>query len=106
MPRLLSPFRLAFMATVLDSIWAVQAMGSVPRHVGSNVAMVSLALWVVLHLPAALLASLALHVAGAAKGPVSSLPIWSLALMGSLGLCQTFALVFGLATAAERRRAR
>jgi hypothetical protein len=106
MRRLFTPFRLAFLCTALDSIWAVQAMGSVPRHVGSNVAMVSLAVWVVLHLPAALLASLALDAAGALKGPVSSLPLWSLAVMGALGLAQTFALVYCLSARALRRSAR
>ncbi|HTA16783.1 MAG TPA: hypothetical protein VK786_03465 [bacterium] len=104
--RWLRPLRLASYLTLLDCIWAVQALGSVPSHRGSNVTMVSLVVWVVLHLPAVVLSGGPLYAAGALKGPVTGLPVWSLVLLGALGLLQTFALVYGLSALAWRRSAR
>jgi hypothetical protein len=94
MDRWFTPLRLAALVTALDFVWAAQAMGSVPRHAGSNVAMVSLVLWVVLHLPAAALASFVFYAVGALKGPAGSLPGWSFVLLAALGLGQTFSLVY------------
>jgi hypothetical protein len=103
MARLFTPFSLACAALVPDLLWTLQAMTCVPRHAGSNVAMVSLALWVLFHLPATLLASLVFYAAGTLNGPVSSLPVWTLATLGALGLAQTFALAYGLALWRGRR---
>jgi hypothetical protein len=66
--------------------------------------MVSMIVWVVLHLPAAALAGGVLKAAGTLKDPAAALPAWSFFLTGILGLLQTFGLVFGLAS--WRRRVR
>jgi hypothetical protein len=94
--RWITPLRVAALFTALDLIWAVQALGEGPKQEGSNVAMVSLIVWVVLHLPAAALASFLFKIAGALP-PGQTPGIGILATLGVFGLAQTFLIVFGLA---------
>jgi len=97
MARWFTPLRLALIFCALDLAWAFQALGSAPHRAGSNVAMVSFTVWVVTHLPAAILASLLFKAAGTLDGPAGTPPLWTYGVMGALGLCQTFTLAFGLA---------
>jgi|GEM_PF-6228611 len=102
--RWLSPLPLAACCTLADLFWFLQALGAAPRHAGSNVAMVSLVVWVVLHLPAALLVGGLVAAAGSLTGSVQALPLWSIVVLGALGFSQTFAAVYLLS--AWRRRTR
>jgi hypothetical protein len=99
-----TPLRTALLCTALDLGWVLQAMAATPRHGGSNVALVSLVVWVVAHLPAAILASGLLKLGGALDGPSLALPAWSYVVLGALGLLQTFGLAWGFSSWLRRAR--
>jgi hypothetical protein len=89
-----TPIKWALLAASLDAAWAVQAFSSVPRHPGSNVQLVSLIVWVVLHLPAAALASAGLKFFGLLRdtdGAVSPVALGALALAG---VAETFGAAY------------
>ncbi len=92
------------LVTGLDAVWTVQAFSVAPRHRGSNVAMVSLTVWVVLHLPATLLAGFLWGIRGAGSIGATGLGPQVWLTLGALGLAETFALVGGLALVLGRRR--
>jgi hypothetical protein len=104
MPLWFTPFRLALVASALDLLWAVQALGQVPRHASSTVSVLSLTLWMTAHLPAAVLAGGLLKLCGLAQTGAGQSTLPAYGITAGLGLAQTFALVFGLAT--WRRRSR
>ncbi len=93
-----SAARFALIACVLDSCWALQALRAVPRHTGSTVDLVSLGLWVALHLPAAFLAGLLLR-----TSPGPGLPPWMPPVLGGLGVLETFLLAYGWRRWRQRR---
>ena len=102
--RWFTPLRLALLLTALDLAWAAQALSAVPRHQGSIVAMLSLTLWVTLHLPSAVLASLLMKLAGALEQGPEGLPLWTFWMMAAFGLAQTFALSYAAAAWLRKRR--
>jgi hypothetical protein len=97
------PLPFALLVLALDAVWALHAFSAVPRHGGSNVAMVSLIVWSTLHLPAAILGGLLLRPFGVLDHGAAGLPGWSLAFMAGLGLLQSFGLAYGLAWWWRRR---
>ena len=91
------PWQGATLLTLFDLVWCVQAFGQQPSHATSTVSLASLVLWVYLHLPAALLASLFLKPSGVFEQLASMpLPWWALASFAGLGLAETFGLSYGL----------
>lgn len=102
----LKPVHFGLLILALDAVWAWHAFGAVPRHGGSNVALVSLIVWSFLHLPAGILAGWVLRPFGVLDQGAQGLPGWALAFTAGLGLLQAYALAYGLAWWWQRRRAR
>ena len=102
---MLSPRRLAVLITLFDLVWCLQALSQRPSHATSTVSVASLVLWIYLHLPAALLASLLLKPwISLEGGPSAALPWGALAIFAVLGLLQTYGLAYGLARWRQGRR--
>jgi hypothetical protein len=101
----LRPLPFAVLILALDAVWAAQAFSVSPTRAGSNVALVSLMVWTVLHLPAAILGGLLLRPFGVLDHGASGLPGWALLLTALLGLLQSFGLAYGLAAWWVRRHA-
>jgi hypothetical protein len=97
------PFALAILA--LDAVWAVQAFGVSPTRAGSNVALVSLMVWTVLHLPAAILGGLVLKPFGVLDHGAAELPAWAILLTAGLGLLQAFGMAYGFMVWWNKRHA-
>jgi hypothetical protein len=93
--RRLGPSWVWFVAALglalLDAGWASQALALKPGTDASVVTLASLAVWLFLHFPAALLGGLILHGSGLSGGSqgLSLAARWTL---GSLGSLQTLAL--------------
>jgi hypothetical protein len=93
---MLKPWQWASLITLFDLGWCLQAFSQQPSHASSTVSVASLVLWIYLHLPAALLASLLLKPWGLfEQAAASALPLWALALFAGLGLLETFGLAYG-----------
>jgi hypothetical protein len=99
----LRPLHFALLILALDAVWAAQAFSAVPVNGGSNVALVSLVVWAVAHLPAGILGGLLLRPFGVLGHGAAGLPGWSLGLMAGLGLLQAFGFAYGLAWWWQRR---
>jgi hypothetical protein len=88
----LSPLRFALVFSLLDAVWAVQALSAAQVHAVSNVELISLILWCFFHLPALLLANLLLHPWMPADPQAT--PASALAAAGLLALAQTWGLAY------------
>lgn len=89
------PWQWASLLTLFDLVWCLQAFGQQPSHATSTVSVASLVLWIYLHLPAALAASLLLKPWGLfEQAATTPLPSWALLSFAGLGLIETFGLTY------------
>jgi hypothetical protein len=94
-------YRLPMLLGIADVLWSLSALRPSPgANAAASVGMINTVIWIFLHLPAALAASLPF---GVPATPGLALPSLEIVLMAALGVLQMAALGWGLGSWMDRR---